>query len=99
RLDGRSEAAVVAATAELVKDRTAVIVAHRPAMIDLADRVIRIHDGRVISDTSRRPEPASADGPVSVSLEGRGERWRGRCGCGWCTRCWPGRRPTWRGSG
>src|SRR5690606_29997334 len=37
RLDGRSEAAVVAATAELVKDRTAVIVAHRPAMIDLAD--------------------------------------------------------------
>lgn len=74
RLDGRSEAAVVAATAELVKDRTAVIVAHRPAMIDLADRVIRIHDGRVISDTSRRPEPASADGPVSVSLEGRGER-------------------------
>src|SRR5690606_20534957 len=75
RLDGRSEAAVVAATAELAKDRTAVIVAHRPAMIDLADRVIRIHDGRVISDTSRRrPEPASADGPVSVSLEGRGER-------------------------
>lgn len=75
RLDGRSEAAVVAATAELAKDRTAVIVAHRPAMIDLADRVIRIHDGRVISDTTRRrPEPASADGPVSVSLEGRGDR-------------------------
>ncbi|MEV4102725.1 thiol reductant ABC exporter subunit CydD [Nonomuraea sp. NPDC049649] len=74
RLDGRSEAAVVAATAELVKDRTAVIVAHRPAMIDLADRVIRIHDGRVISDTTRRrPEPPSAHGPVTVPLE-QGER-------------------------
>ncbi|MEU7894809.1 thiol reductant ABC exporter subunit CydD [Nonomuraea sp. NPDC049152] len=55
RLDGRSEAAVVAATAELSDDRTAVIVAHRPAMIDLADRVIRIHEGRVISDTAATP--------------------------------------------
>ncbi|MEV0821697.1 thiol reductant ABC exporter subunit CydD [Nonomuraea rubra] len=52
RLDGRSEAAVVSGTAHLSQGRTAVIVAHRPAMIDLADRVIRIHDGRVISDTS-----------------------------------------------
>ncbi len=52
RLDGRSEAAVVAATAELSDRRTAVIVAHRPAMIDLADRVIRIHEGRVVSDTA-----------------------------------------------
>ncbi|MEU4234591.1 thiol reductant ABC exporter subunit CydD [Nonomuraea sp. NPDC026600] len=52
RLDGRSEAAVVAATADLARDRTAIIVAHRPAMIDLADRVVRIHEGRVISDRS-----------------------------------------------
>ncbi|WP_240197064.1 thiol reductant ABC exporter subunit CydD [Nonomuraea lactucae] len=52
RLDGRSEAAVVTATAGLARDRTAVIVAHRPAMIDLADRVIRVHEGRVISDTA-----------------------------------------------
>ncbi|MEV4571362.1 thiol reductant ABC exporter subunit CydD [Nonomuraea sp. NPDC049419] len=56
RLDGRSEAAVVTATAELAQDRTAVIVAHRPAMIDLADRVIRVHDGRIVSDTGLRVE-------------------------------------------
>ncbi|MFF0309515.1 ABC transporter ATP-binding protein/permease [Streptosporangium sp. NPDC004379] len=49
RLDGRSEAAVVAATRELTGGRTAVIVAHRPAMIDIADRVIRIADGRVVA--------------------------------------------------
>ncbi|MBG0829892.1 thiol reductant ABC exporter subunit CydD [Planomonospora sp. ID67723] len=52
RLDGRSEAAIVAATRELSEGRTAVIVAHRPAMIDLADRVIRIAGGRVVSDSA-----------------------------------------------
>ncbi|HEX4813616.1 MAG TPA: thiol reductant ABC exporter subunit CydD [Nonomuraea sp.] len=61
RLDGRSEAAVVAATAELARDRTAVVVAHRPAMIGLADRVIRLHEGRVVSDTTA----ATVSGTVS----------------------------------
>ncbi|MGP3910670.1 thiol reductant ABC exporter subunit CydD [Nonomuraea sp. 10N515B] len=73
RLDGRSEAAVVAGTAELARDRTAVIVAHRPAMIDLADRVIRLHEGRVISDTTRTPSspaPRSADGHVTAPADG-----------------------------
>ncbi|MEV4801523.1 thiol reductant ABC exporter subunit CydD [Nonomuraea sp. NPDC049421] len=56
RLDGRSEAAVVTATAELAQGRTAVIVAHRPAMIDLADRVVRVHDGRMVSDSGLRVE-------------------------------------------
>lgn len=45
RLDGRSEAAVIEATRTLSEGRTAVIVAHRPAMIALADRVIRVDDG------------------------------------------------------
>ncbi|WP_051751941.1 thiol reductant ABC exporter subunit CydD [Streptosporangium amethystogenes] len=49
RLDGRSESAVVSATRDLAEGRTAVIVAHRPAMIELADRVIRIADGRVVA--------------------------------------------------
>jgi thiol reductant ABC exporter CydD subunit len=44
RLDGRSESAVVEATRRLSEGRTAVIVAHRPAMIELADRVIRLDD-------------------------------------------------------
>jgi len=52
RLDGRSEGAVVNATRDLAEGRTAVIVAHRPAMIDLADRVIRISDGRVVAGES-----------------------------------------------
>lgn len=62
RLDGRSEAAVVAATADLSHGRTAVVVAHRPAMIDLADRVVRVHEGRVVSDTADPPADAAAAG-------------------------------------
>uniref|UniRef100_UPI00066BA965 thiol reductant ABC exporter subunit CydD n=1 Tax=Nonomuraea sp. SBT364 TaxID=1580530 RepID=UPI00066BA965 len=73
RLDGRSEAAVVAATSTLCHGRTALIVAHRPAMIDLADRVIRLHDGRVISDTPALPEHAPPPGgPAGRSPDGAG---------------------------
>jgi thiol reductant ABC exporter CydD subunit len=50
RLDGRSEAAIVEATRTLAAGRTAVIVAHRPAMIELADRVIRVESGKIVSD-------------------------------------------------
>ncbi|WP_327085213.1 thiol reductant ABC exporter subunit CydD [Nonomuraea sp. NBC_01738] len=62
RLDGRSEAAVVSATRDLADGRTAVIVAHRPAMIELADRVIRVHEGRVVADTPRGAHAGHASG-------------------------------------
>lgn len=77
RLDGRSEAAVVAATADLSRGRTAVIVAHRPAMIELADRVVRLHEGRVIADTAHpdapSPDTAHADTPSPDTFPGRDE--------------------------
>ncbi|GAB3142373.1 thiol reductant ABC exporter subunit CydD [Microbispora hainanensis] len=60
RLDGRSEAAVVAATRRLAEGRTAIIVAHRPAMIDLADRVVRLDGGVLV-----HPVPAP-----SISTQG-----------------------------
>lgn len=47
RLDVASEKAVVEATARLAADRTAVLVAHRPALLSVATRVIRVEDGRV----------------------------------------------------
>jgi ATP-binding cassette subfamily C protein/ATP-binding cassette subfamily C protein CydD len=60
RLDGRSEAAVVEATRKLAEGRTAIFVAHRPAIIDLADRVIRLDGGRLIPQPSLIPPgPAS----------------------------------------
>ncbi|MEJ3742087.1 thiol reductant ABC exporter subunit CydD [Actinomycetes bacterium KLBMP 9797] len=48
RLDGASEAAVLAATRQLLAGRTAILVAHRPALLAEADRVFRVEDGRVV---------------------------------------------------
>lgn len=49
-LDGRSEKAVTEATARFTAtaaDRTALIVAHRPAILDGVDRVLRVAGGKV----------------------------------------------------
>ena len=41
-LDGQTERAVVEAVRRLSRGRTVVLVAHRPALIDLADRVLAL---------------------------------------------------------
>ncbi|GII77285.1 hypothetical protein Sru01_22670 [Sphaerisporangium rufum] len=72
RLDGRSEAAVIAATGALAAGRTALIVAHRPAMIGLADRVVRVHAGRIVADrpaTGAAP-PDGGDGQAAPITSG-----------------------------
>ncbi|NES14400.1 MULTISPECIES: thiol reductant ABC exporter subunit CydD [Micromonospora] len=55
RLDSASEAVVLAATRRLVAGRTALLVAHRPALLGDADRILRVEDGRV---TELTPTPA-----------------------------------------
>ncbi|MFC4585894.1 thiol reductant ABC exporter subunit CydD [Sphaerisporangium corydalis] len=76
RLDGRSEAAIVDATRALAEGRTAVIVAHRPAMIELADRVIRVDAGRIVSDRpASRPAPLP---PAPVPGAGAPDAWAER---------------------
>jgi ATP-binding cassette subfamily C protein CydD len=47
RLDRASEDAVVAATLALAAERTAVLVAHRPALLTVATRVLRVENGRL----------------------------------------------------
>lgn len=54
RLDTASEAVVLAATQRLVTGRTALLVAHRPALLQDADRILRVEDGRV---TELTPTP------------------------------------------
>ena len=41
-LDGETEAEVLAAVRRLISGRTALIVAHRPALAALADRVVEM---------------------------------------------------------
>ncbi|MBO2460898.1 thiol reductant ABC exporter subunit CydD [Actinomadura sp. LCR2-06] len=60
RLDVASEQALVQGAARLLEGRTALVVAHRPALLSLADRVVRVEGGRLL-------EPA----PVGVGAEGR----------------------------
>ncbi|MEV6817084.1 ABC transporter ATP-binding protein, partial [Micromonospora sp. NPDC051296] len=55
RLDAAAEAVVLSATHRLVAGRTALLVAHRPALLEDADRILRVEDGRV---TELTPTPA-----------------------------------------
>ncbi len=54
RLDAAAEATVLTATHRLVAGRTALLVAHRPALLADADRILRVDDGRV---TELTPQP------------------------------------------
>ncbi|MEV1329035.1 thiol reductant ABC exporter subunit CydD [Micromonospora costi] len=54
RLDSASEAVVLDATRRLVAGRTALLVAHRPALLSDVDRILRVEDGRV---TELTPAP------------------------------------------
>jgi len=63
RLDAQSEAAVLAGSNELVAGRTALLVAHRPALVAVADRVVRVAAGTV----RELPVPARPDVPGAVA--------------------------------
>jgi len=60
RLDGGSEAVVLAATRRLVAGRTALLVAHRPALLAEVDRVVRLDGGRLTELAPPAPVPAEA---------------------------------------
>ena len=42
---------------------TVIVVSHDPAVAERTDRIIRLHDGRIVSD-ERVAQPAAADGPT-----------------------------------
>ena len=82
-LDRDTEADVLAAVRALLVGRTAVMVAHRPATIAAADRVVRLERGRVVEvpGRDRRPPPRTdrptvGTGPIRRVLRGAG-RYRG----------------------
>ncbi|NYI05457.1 thiol reductant ABC exporter subunit CydD [Allostreptomyces psammosilenae] len=58
-LDGRTEADLVAALRRLAAGRTTIVVAHRPALLALADRVV------TLGGPAEGPAEGSADGPTA----------------------------------
>ncbi|MEV4005948.1 thiol reductant ABC exporter subunit CydD [Actinomadura sp. NPDC049753] len=54
RLDLHSERVLVDAAVRLLAGRTAVLVAHRPALLRAADRVVRLESGRVCAAAGGR---------------------------------------------
>jgi ATP-binding cassette subfamily B protein len=49
-VDPSKEHEIRAALAEVMRDRTTLIIAHRPATIALADRVVLLDGGRIVAD-------------------------------------------------
>ncbi|MET0323223.1 MAG: peptidase domain-containing ABC transporter [Duganella sp.] len=60
-LDLGNEAAIAESLAAL--DITRIMIAHRPQTIAIADRVIRVENGRMLEDLRRRPVAAVPAGP------------------------------------
>ncbi len=86
-LDGATEAEVVAAVRRLARGRTVLLVVHRPALLEVADRVVRLAEPAVVavSDGADRapavrplkaiaapPAPASPDAPEPAKAAAEG---------------------------
>lgn len=66
-LDGGTEAAVVEAVRRLAVGRTVLLVVHRPALLAVADRVVRVGEGAPVLPAERVPAVVSAPrGPVAA---------------------------------
>ncbi|MFE6400830.1 thiol reductant ABC exporter subunit CydD [Streptomyces alboflavus] len=62
-LDPESEAAVTRATVDLMRGRTALVVAHRTSLLPHADRIVTVRAGRLDSNRPT-PEPAPTSRPA-----------------------------------
>lgn len=69
-LDGEHEAAVVDAVRRLAAGRTVILVVHRPALLALADRVIRIAPGTTPVRSSAHVEEHRAAAEPSGPVDG-----------------------------
>jgi ATP-binding cassette subfamily C protein LapB len=49
-MDGRSEADIVRSLAQVIGQRTLILVTHRPALLDLVDRLIVFDNGQIMAD-------------------------------------------------
>ncbi|MER5809533.1 thiol reductant ABC exporter subunit CydD [Streptomyces sp. NPDC002033] len=70
-LDGETEAAVVEAVRRLAVGRTVLLVVHRPALLAVADRVVRVGEGAAFLPVAPGPAPEGApQRPAAVAVPG-----------------------------
>ncbi|MEU1623940.1 thiol reductant ABC exporter subunit CydD [Streptomyces sp. NPDC020096] len=65
-LDGETEAAVVDAVRRLSQGRTVILVVHRPALLAVADRVIRVENPKAPQALAQVPRQARGAGGADV---------------------------------
>jgi ABC-type multidrug transport system fused ATPase/permease subunit len=61
QLDPDTEQEVLESARWLLRGRSALVIAHRPATIAMADRVVRVADGRVLPGTAPHPAEIPTD--------------------------------------
>jgi len=52
QIDGHSESIIHDSLAEFIRDRTTIVITHRPSSLRLADRVIVMELGEIVHDSS-----------------------------------------------
>jgi len=76
-LDGETEAEVVAAVRRLAAGRTVLLVVHRPALLAVADRVVRLAEAEAPVPVEAAPRNASAPSEEAAALPVGGESGTG----------------------
>jgi len=73
-VDPTKEHEIRDALAEVMRDRTTIVIAHRPATIALADRVVLLEGGRIVADGTHRGllDSSAAYREVLASAQRRG---------------------------
>ncbi|MEU9308185.1 thiol reductant ABC exporter subunit CydD [Streptomyces sp. NPDC048256] len=71
-LDGETEAEVVAAVRRLAAGRTVLLVVHRPALLAVADRVVRLAEAEapVPVEAARKNAPAPSEEAAALTVGG-----------------------------
>ena len=70
-LDPETERQVLAGYEALMRGRTTIVISHRPALAERADRVVVLDGARVVESGPARRAPAPAAGPSPPSSHGR----------------------------
>jgi ATP-binding cassette subfamily B protein len=74
-VDPTKEHEIRDALAEVMRGRTTIVIAHRPATIALADRVVLVEGGRVVAEGTHDALLAESEAYCTVLAAGESARW------------------------